>query len=252
MKLKNRVAIVTGAASGIGEACARRFATEGARVVIADIARVNGERIAAEITAAGAEAIFLHTDVTDSDAVAATIENTREKFGRLDIVMNNAGVPEPREAITDLSEAAFDQIFAVNVKSVYLFTRHAVPVLRAGGGGVIINTASTAAVKPRPGIAAYAASKAAVVTFTRALAVELAADRIRVNAILPVATMTPLFLDFIGKGNEAMIDNVAAMIPLKRLGEPKDMAACAAFLASDEAEFLTGVCLPVDGGWTAS
>jgi 3-oxoacyl-[acyl-carrier protein] reductase len=252
MKLKNRVAIVTGAASGIGEACARRFATEGARVVIADIARVNGERIAAEITAAGAEAIFLHTDVTDSDAVAATIENTREKFGRLDIVMNNAGVPEPREAITDLSEAAFDQIFAVNVKSVYLFTRHAVPVLRAGGGGVIINTASTAAVKPRPGIAAYAASKAAVVTFTRALAVELAADRIRVNAILPVATMTPLFLDFIGKGNEAMIDNVAAMIPQKRLGEPKDMAACAAFLASDEAEFLTGVCLPVDGGWTAS
>ena len=250
MQLNEKVAIVTGGASGIGAALAQRFAREGAKVLIADIAAKQGEQVAEQIHSEGGDAVFQQTDVSDDTAVKAAIAAATSHYGKLDIVINNAGIPEPKESVTELEEAMFDKLFAVNVKSVYLFAHHAVPVLRDNGGGVIINTASTAGVKPRPGNAAYAASKSAVIAFTKALAVELAADNIRVNALLPVATMTPLLLDFLG-GNAALAEEMAAAIPMGRLGDPKDMAACAVFLASDEASFLTGVSLPVDGGWTA-
>lgn len=250
MTLENKVAVVTGGASGFGAAFSRRFAREGARVVLADVADEGGEAVAASIRDAGGEAVYVHADVTRAADVEALVGAARERFGRLDILMNNAGIASPRVAIEDMDEALFDRLYAVNVKSIFLGCRHAVPLMRTGGGGVIINTASTSAVKPRPMNAGYASSKGAVMVWTRALAVELAADRIRVNALVPVAADTPLFRDFVGD-DEPLVDRMRAMIPLGRLCETDDMAACAAFLASDEAAFLTGVCLPVDGGWTA-
>ena len=252
MALQDRVAIVTGGGSGFGEAFAHRFAGEGARVLIADISEEAGARVAKDIGAAGGTASVVQTDVSDRDDVASAVELATERYGRLDIVMNNAGIVAPKEHVTDLQEHMYDRLFAVNVKSIYLFAHFAAPVMRHNDGGVIINTASTAAVKPRPGNAASAASKAAVVTFTKALAVELVPDKIRVNALLPVAARTPLFYDYVGKGNEALVQQMEAAIPLGRMCEPADMAACAAFLASDAAAFVTGAALPVDGGWTAA
>ncbi|GIS91312.1 MAG: hypothetical protein CM1200mP20_13530 [Pseudomonadota bacterium] len=183
--------------------------------------------------------------------MAAAVDTALEQFDRLDIVVNNAGVASPMVPIEEMEEDLFDRLFNVNVKSVYLFCRHAVEALRTNGG-TIINTASTSPLKPRPLNAGYAASKAAVITLTKALAVELAKDRIRVNALTPVASDTPLFRDFLGDQAEAMKAKVESAIPVGRLCLPSDMASCAVFLASDEAHFLTGISLPVDGGWTAS
>lgn len=251
MRLEGKVALITGGGSGFGAAFARHFAREGARVAIVDLAEDNGERVAGEVRAAGGEALFVRADVARGAEVAAAVGAVTERFGGLDVVMNNAGIAQPRLAVTDTPEDLFDRLFAVNVRSVYLVTRHAVPVLRARGGGVIINTASTSALRPRPQNASYAASKAAVITLTKALAAELAPDKIRVNALAPVAADTPLFRAFVGDAGDELAARMAAAIPAGRLCTPDDMATCAVFLASDQAAFLTGVCLPVDGGWTA-
>ena len=250
MKLEGKVALVTGAASGFGAAIARRFCQEGARVLAVDIDDEKGPAVVNDIAHEGGEARFLRADVSVDADVAAAIGAVVEQFGRLDIVLNNAGIASPRVPIDELSEELFDRLFEVNVKSVYLCVRHALPALRSAGGGVIINTAATSALKPRPLFAGYAASKAAVITLTKALSWELAVDRIRVNVLSPVAADTPLFRSFLGD-NPELAEQMAAAIPWGRLCTPLDVAAAAVFLASDEAEFLTGVNLPVDGGWTA-
>ena len=249
MRLENKVAIVTGAASGFGEGIARRFAAEGAKVVLADLNDQAGRRIAAEIEAAGGTAAYVHADVTDSTQVKAMIGTAVERFGRLDILVNNAGVSHLRQPMTEVSEADFDRTFAVNVKAIYLAAIEVVPLFRTQGAGCIVNISSTAGLSPRAGLTWYNGSKGAVNTITKSMAVELAPDRIRVNAVCPVAGDTPLLATFMGKPDTP--ENRApflATIPLGRLSTPDDIAAAALYLASDEASMLTGVLLQVDGG----
>jgi 3-oxoacyl-[acyl-carrier protein] reductase len=249
MKLKNKVALVTGGSSGFGEAFCKRFALEGARLVVADIDDANGERVAQEIADKGGEAFFVHADVSVANDVETLVAACAERYDGLDILMNNAGIGSARASVVDMTEAQFDRIFSINVKSIFLLTHHAVPLMRTGGG-VIINTASTSAIRPRPLISAYSASKSAVITLTKAYALELAEDKIRVNALAPVAADTPLFRDYLN-GDQELLERTESAIPVGRLCHPDDMSAAALFLCSDEAQFLTGVCLPVDGGWTA-
>jgi 3-oxoacyl-[acyl-carrier protein] reductase len=177
------------------------------------------------------------------------VDRALASFGRLDILVNNAGFPQRNQPMTGVSEQDFDRIFAVNVKSIYWAAIHAVPVMKKQGGGVIINTASTAAGRPRPGLTWYNGSKGAVVTITRSMAVELAPDKIRVNAINPVAGETPMLSEFMGGAvTPEMHARFVATVPLGRLSQPLDIANAALFLASEDAAFLTGVCLDVDGG----
>ncbi len=253
-RFSGQVVIVTGAASGFGEAIARRFADEGASVVLADIDEGRGKELAAEIAAAGGQAIFVRTDVSISEDVEALIDSAVARYGGLDGIVNNAGIAHRTGSITELSEEDYDRVFAVNTKSVYLAARFGVPKLRERGGGFIVNTASIGAVAPRPGVAVYNASKGAVVTLTRGLAVELARDRIRVNAVNPVAADTAFMQKAVGAHPlpAAVKEQLVRGIPLGRLTEPRDVAACVLFLASSEAEFLTGVCLDVDGGRSIS
>jgi 3-oxoacyl-[acyl-carrier protein] reductase len=243
MRLKDKVALVTGAGSGFGEGIAHRFAEEGARVVVADIDGAAAERVAKDI-----QARSFQCDVSNSDQVKAMIAATVSWHGRLDILVNNAGIAQKRGPMLDVSEADFDRIYAVNVKSIYLAAVHAVPQMRAQGGGVILNTASTAGVRPRPGLTWYNGSKGAVITLTKSMAGELAADKIRVCAINPVLGATGLTAEFMGGDSPEMRAQFNTTIPLGRMSTPKDVANAALFLASDEAEFLTGVCLEVDGG----
>jgi len=249
MRLADKVAIVTGAASGFGEGIARRFAEEGARVVVADINDNAGERVARSIGENGGEACYAHCDVTVGEEVQRLVEEAVSRYGGLDILINNAGMPQRNQPALDVDEQTFDRIFAVNCKSIYLGAVHGVPAMRARGGGVIINTASTAAVRPRPGLAWYNGSKGAALTLTKAMAIEFAADKIRVNALCPVAGDTPMLAEFLGGEvtNQAYA-NFVSTVPLGRLSTPLDIANAALFLASDEAEFMTGVTLEVDGG----
>jgi 3-oxoacyl-[acyl-carrier protein] reductase len=251
MRLENKVAIVTGAASGFGEAIARRFAEEGARVLLADVNDNAGRPLAEAISEAGGTASYIHADVSDGDDVAAMIAEAEGAHGGLDILVNNAGTPQRNQPMLDVSEAEFDRIFAVNVKSIYLSALHGVPALRRRGGGVILNTASTAGISPRPGLAWYNGSKGAAITLTKSMAVELAPEKIRVNALCPVAAETPMLDEFLGGSRDPEVyAKFVASVPLGRLAMPQDIANAALFLASDEAEFLTGVCLEVDGGRT--
>jgi 3-oxoacyl-[acyl-carrier protein] reductase len=244
MRLADKVAIVTGGGSGFGAGIVERFAAEGAKVAVADIDLGAAERVA---RAAGG--IAIKADVSSNDDVAALVRDTVTRLGGLHIVVNNAGVPQRPQAADEVAEDAFDRLFAINVKSVYLSIRHAVPVYRKHGGGAFVNIASTAGVRPRPNLTWYNASKGAVITATRSLAVELAPARIRVNAINPVAGETPMLKEFMGGAEtEEKRSLFVSTIPLGRLSTPRDIANAALYLASDEAEFVTGVCMEVDGG----
>jgi len=249
-RFTNKIAIVTGAASGFGEAIARRLAFEGASVLIADINDEAGRRVAAEIEQSGGYAKFHRTDVSSSEQVEAMVDACVAHYGGLDVLVNNAGFSHRRSMLWELPEKDYDAMFAVNTRSVYLGARHAVPVLLARGGGVIVNVASIGGVCPRPGVTAYNASKGAVITMTKGLAAELAPMQIRVNVVTPVASDTPFLKDILGidKLPDDIRQMLVAGIPLGRLAEPTDVAVAVAFLASDEAAYLTGVCLPVDGG----
>jgi 3-oxoacyl-[acyl-carrier protein] reductase len=243
MRLSGKIAIVTGGGSGFGEAIVARFAEEGAAVMVADIDARRGEAVAAAHPNAG----FIATDVTDGTQVARLVEATLARHGRLDILVNNAGVTHRNMPMLEVPEAAFDRVFAVNVKAIYHAARHVVPEMQRQGG-VIINMASTAGLRPRPGLTWYNASKGAVITMTKSMAVELAPQRIRVNCICPVAGDTPLLPEFMGGDTPELRAKFVASVPLGRLSKPVDIANATVYLASDEAEFITGVALEVDGG----
>jgi 3-oxoacyl-[acyl-carrier protein] reductase len=248
MRLQGKVALVTGAGSGFGEGIATRFAAEGAKLVVNDVARDNGERVAAAIRAAGGDAVFAYGDVSKDVDVGGLLKAATGSYGGLDIVVNNAGVSHRNQPLLGITEAEFDRVFSINVKSLFWTAQHMVPHLRERGGGVFINIASTAGVRPRPGLVWYNGSKGAMITISRAMAVELAPDRIRVNVINPVAGDTPLLATFMGEDTPARRAQFIGSIPLGRFSQPRDIANAALYLASDEADFITGACLEVDGG----
>ena len=240
MRLKDKVAIVTGAGSGFGAGIARRFAEEGARVIVNDI-DAKGQNIAQQI---GAE--FVQADVTKGEDWAKLVRAAGE---RLDIVVNNAGWTHRNKPYLEVTEAEFDHVYAVNVKSIYLSALHAVPVFRKRGGGCFVNIASTAGVRPRPGITVYNSSQGAVLVMSKSMAGELGPDRIRVNCVNPVfSPETSLSADFAGGAlTEEAKKRFLATIPLGRFSTPLDVANACLYLASDEASFVSGVCIEVDG-----
>ena len=248
MRLANKIALVTGAASGFGAEIARIFAREGAKVVLLDLNKGGVQDVAAAI---GPEALALAGDVTSARDVSAAVEASLARHGRLDIVVNNAGWTHRNRPLLEVSEAEFDKVYAVNVKSIYLMTQAVVPVMRSQGGGTIINIGSTAGIRPRPGLTWYNGSKGAVHLLSRSMAAELAPDKIRVNCVAPVIGETGLLESFMGLPDTP--ENRAkfiATIPLGRMSRPRDVANACLYLASDEAEFITGVVLEVDGGRT--
>jgi 3-oxoacyl-[acyl-carrier protein] reductase len=245
-KLQDKVAIVTGAGGGFGEGIAKHFAELGAKVVVADIRADAAERVAREI---GDAAVAVTADVTRSESVKAMVDTAVQRFGRLDVLVNNAGTTHKNRSMLEVDEETFDRVYATNVKSIYLGAIHAVPVMRAQGGGVIVNIASTAGVRPRPGLTWYNGSKGAAIVITKSMAAELAPDNIRVCAVNPVMGETGLIGDFLpGADTAETRAKIVATIPLGRLSTPLDIAKATAFLASDEAAFITGVGLEVDGG----
>jgi 3-oxoacyl-[acyl-carrier protein] reductase len=248
MRLAGKFAIVTGGASGFGAGIARRFANEGARVVVNDLDADGAQRIAGEIVASGGTALACAGDVSSDADVARLVASAVEGLGGLDVVVNNAGTTHRNQPMLDVPEAMFDRIYAVNVKSLFLTARHAVPHFRAQGRGVFITIASTAGVRPRPGLTWYNGSKGAAIVTSRSMAAELAPDNIRVNVINPVAGETGLLADFLGEDTPQRRAQFIASIPLGRLSQPTDVATAAVFFASDEASFITGACLEVDGG----
>lgn len=244
-RLKGKVAVITGAGSGFGEGIAKRFAEEGARVVVADLNGEAAARVAGEI---GASAVAVTADVTVRADVDRMVKAASEGFGRLDILINNAGYSHRNKSLLEVSEDEFDRILAVNAKAIYLSALAVVPIMEAQGGGVILTTASTAGLRPRPGLTWYNASKGWAITASKSMAVELAPKNIRVNALCPVAGETGMLHLFMGEDTPEKRAQFKASIPLGRLSKPMDMANAALWLASDEAEFITGVALEVDGG----
>ena len=247
-QLQGKVAIVTGAAGGFGEGIAKLFVAEGAKVLIADLDAAKAEKVAAEL---GANAKAVKCDVSKGDDVRAAVKACVDAFGTLDIVVNNAGIAQMNQSMLDMDEATFDRLFAINVKSIYLMAKAAVPVMRAKKGGSIINIGSTAGIRPRPNLTWYNASKGAVNVASKSMAVELGPDNIRVNAVCPVMGATGMITQFLGGADtpEARA-KVTAGIPLGRLSTPQDIANACLYLASDAGSFITGVELPVDGGRT--
>ena len=244
MRLKDKIAIVTGAGSGMGEAIARTYAREGARVAVLDVNEQAAQKVAGAI---GKGALALACDVTKVEDIARAFEAVTSQLGAPDILVNNAGVAHVNKPVMEIDEKEFDRVFDVNVKGVFLCVQAAVPAMRKNGGGVIINIGSTAGLRPRPGLSAYNATKGAVHNLTKTLAVELAPDKIRVCAIAPVATDTPLLPTFLGPA-PGQREKFIATVPLGRLATAQDIADTALFLASDEAKFLTGNIMEVDGG----
>jgi 3-oxoacyl-[acyl-carrier protein] reductase len=244
MRLDGKTALVTGAGSGIGKCIAETYAREGARVALADI---DGEAAKSAARSIGNNAIALRVDVSKKADIDGVVGETVAAFGALDILVNNAGATHINKPMLEIDEAEYDRIFAINVKGIFLACQAVVPVFRQRGGGVIINIGSTAGLRPRPGLSAYNATKGAVHVLTKSLAVELAPDGIRVCAIAPVATETPLLPSFLGPA-PGMREKFVATIPLGRLALPQDVADAALFLASAEAKFITGNIMEVDGG----
>jgi NAD(P)-dependent dehydrogenase (short-subunit alcohol dehydrogenase family) len=249
-KLDNRVAVVTGGASGMGRAIGIRFAAEGAAVVLADLNEKGGSEVAREIAQAGGKAVFQLTDVTSEADVKGAIARAVKEFGRLDILVNNAGVGGALGSLEDVSVEDWDRTQAVLLRSVFLGMKHSIPELRRAGGGSIISTASVAGISGDFGPHPYSAAKAGVINLTRSAAAELAGDRIRVNVICPGGIKTPMFVGGGGFGNDdATIEaNMARLQPIPRAGRAEDIAAMALFLASDDSEWITGAMMVVDGG----
>jgi 3-oxoacyl-[acyl-carrier protein] reductase len=245
VRLSGKTAIVTGAASGIGAGIARCFVAEGARVALADLNLDGARALAAEL---GAAAVPVRVDVADATSVAALAATVAAALGPVDILVNNAGVGHVPQALEELAEAEFERLLDVNVRSVYRTARTFVPAMKARGRGVILNIASTAGVSPRPRLTWYNASKGWVITATRSMAVELAPFGIRVNALNPVASETPLLATFMGTDTPEVRARFLATIPLGRFATPQDMGHAAVYLCSDEASMVTGVALEVDGG----
>jgi 3-oxoacyl-[acyl-carrier protein] reductase len=245
MRLKDKVAIITGAASGFGEGMAKRFAEEGAKIVVADINFRGAQRVAKAI---GDNAVCVQTDVSLKSEFDEMMDVTMKAFGRVDIMVNNAGYTHRNGDMLDVDEETFDLITAVNMKAIYYAARAVVPVMEKQGGGSIITTASTAGLRPRPGLTWYNASKGWAITATKSMAVELAPKNIRVNCLCPVAGETGMLAQFMGEDTPELRAKFRASIPLGRLSQPLDIANAALWLASDEAAFITGVALEVDGG----
>ena len=245
MRLKDKTAIVTGAGSGFGNGIAVRFAKEGARVGVIDINAEAAREVASQI---GNSAFAMEADVSIDGDVSRMVQEALDRWGQLDILVNNAGTTHRNQPMTEVTEEEYERIFAVNVKSVYLSARHVVPVMKKQGFGVILNVASTAGVRPRPGLVWYNTSKGAMMTATKAMAIELAGEKIRVNAINPVAGETGMLHLFMGEDTPEKRAQFISSIPLGRLSLPEDMANAALFLCSDEAEMITGLCMEVDGG----
>ena len=249
MRVAQQSIIVTGAGNGIGEGIAKRLASEGARVTVNDINTVGGPRVVDEIVAAGGTAQFVQADVTRSAEVKALVDAAVQRYGKLDTMVNNAGWTHRNRPMLEVSEDEFDKVYAINMKSIYLSAIHAVPALRANGGGSFINIASTAGLRPRPGLTWYNGSKAAVIITSKSMAAELGPDNIRVNCINPVFNPdTGLAAEFAG----GPVDDVRrakflATIPLGRFSTALDVANAALYLASSEAAFISGICLEVDG-----
>ena len=245
MRLKDKTSIVTGAGSGFGKGIAMRFAKEGARVGVIDI---NVEAAREVVSQIGNSAFTIEADVSIDGDVSRMVQEALDRWGKLDILVNNAGTTHRNQPMTEVTEEEYERIFAVNVKSVYLGAKHVVPVMKKQGFGVILNVASTAGVRPRPGLVWYNTSKGAMMTATKAMAIELAGEKIRVNAINPVAGETGMLHLFMGEDTPEKRAQFISSIPLGRLSLPEDMANAALFLCSDEAEMITGLCMEVDGG----
>lgn len=250
MRLQGKIAIVTGAAGGFGDGIARRFAAEGAHVVVADMDLDGAKRVAAEI---GGGAIAAGGDVSRGEDVRGIVAAATDAFGGLDVVVNNAGTTHRNRPLLEVDEATFDRVYAVNVKSIYWMARAALPVLRAQNrGGSIINIGSTAGISPRPGLVWYNGTKGAVNTITKAMALELAKENIRVNSVCPVIGATGLTAEFMGgEDTEEVRARFVASIPLGRMSTPADIANACVWLAEDASSLITGILLPVDGGRTA-
>ena len=243
MRLENKVAIVTGGGSGFGAGIVKKFAEEGAKVVVADINISGAEEIAHSF-----KSFPVEVDVSNSRSFKNMIKKTLGHFKRIDIMVNNAGITHLPKKMEDVQEAEFDKIFAVNSKSVFFSAKYLVPVMTAGEGGVILNVASTAGISPRPHLSWYNASKGWMISATKAMAVELASKGIRVNAIAPVAGETPLLKSFLGEDTPERRNQFLATIPIGRFSTPEDMGNAACFLCSNEASMITGIVMEVDGG----
>ncbi|MGB6008335.1 SDR family oxidoreductase [Castellaniella sp.] len=249
MRLDQKTAIVTGAGSGFGRGIATTFAREGARVIVADINDRAGQETVELIRADQGQAQFVHVDVASAASMRDLLTTTLGHYDGVDIVVNNAGATHRNRPMLEVPEAEFDRIYAINVKSIFLSAQTFVPHFRQRGGGVFVNIASTAAIRPRPGLTWYNGTKGAVVTTSRSMAAELGPDRIRVNCVNPVVGATGLLGEFMGVPDTP--ENRAkftAGIPLGRFSTPEDVANACLYLASDEASFITGACLEVDGG----
>lgn len=242
--------IVTGAASGFGEAIARRFAAEGGRVLLGDLNAAGAETVAGSIAAAGGSAVALSVNVAEEAEVEAMIARAVEEFGGVDVLVNNAGYSHRQKLLWKLTVEEFDDVFAVNVRGVFLGCKHVIPVMMDAGGGAVVNIASIGAIAPRPGVTPYNGTKGAVLTMTRGLALETARHNIRVNAVNPVAADTNFMRRTTGQDalSEELQANLISSIPRGRLAEPEDIAATVTFLASKDADFITGTAINVDGG----
>lgn len=250
MTLSGKVAFVTGAGSGFGKAISERFAKEGASVAVCDLNEASAGLVAGEIVERGGTAAPIVVDVADGESFGKAVRATVSRFGGIDILVNNAGYTHDRGPMEAVPEAEYDRVFAVNVKSIFHSTVHVVPELRRRGGGNIINIGSTGAVRPGRNLVWYVASKGAVVAATKAMAMELADDGIRVNVINPFAGTTGLMDKFLGTGAGPQVrEAVEAMVPLNRMCDPGDVAHMALFLVSEGSNYLTGQEFHVDGGW---
>ncbi len=250
MSLQGKVALVTGGTSGIGRETAIQLAQAGAKVVVAGRRTEEGNAVVEEIVSAGGEAHFVQTDVTQESQVKRLVDETIQRFGRLDIAFNNAGI-EQTGLVTDFTEDEYRKVFDINVLGVFLSQKYEIPAMLQSGGGSIINTSSILGHIAMPGAAIYNASKHAVEDITKTTALELAGQGIRVNAVAPGAVATDMIDRFAGDKNSENRQQLAAQHPMGRLGQAKEIAAAVLYLASDAASFTTGISLPVDGGYLA-